>query len=141
MLPRFQHLLVPVDFTEKTRTALDIAFEIAVQNKARVTLLHVVEAIEGDDPELRTFIDRLKQRAESDLAVRVQRFIDAGVTADCKVRYGRRLQEIVQDVRDRKIDLIVMSSHPIDSADPLRSWGTISYQVSVLCDCPILLVK
>ena len=30
MLPRFQHILVPVDFTEKNLTALDLVFDLAV---------------------------------------------------------------------------------------------------------------
>ncbi len=142
MLPRFHHILVPLDFTEKNRLALDTAFEIAAQNKARVTLLHVIEAIEGgEDAELREFFDRLQQRAEAELESRAQRFSEAGLTVDRKVRLGRRTAEIVQDAADRQADLIVMSSHVIDPARPLQSWGAVSYQVSVLCRCPILLVK
>lgn len=142
MLPRFRHLLVPLDFTEKNRAALDAAFEIAVQNKARVTLLHVIETIEGaEDAEMRAFFDRLQRRAEAELESRAQRFSEAGLAVDRKVRLGRRTIEIVQDAADRQADLIVMSSHVIDPSRPLASWGTVSYQVSVLCRCPILLVK
>lgn len=142
MLPRFHHILVPLDFTEKNRLALDTAFEIAAQNKARVTLLHVIEAIEGgEDAELREFFNRLQLRAEAELESRAQRFSEAGLAVDRKVRLGRRTAEIVQDAADRQADLIVMGSHVIDPMRPLQSWGTISYQVSVLCHCPILLVK
>ena len=38
MIPRFQHILVPLDFTEKNLAALNIAFDLAVANHARVTL-------------------------------------------------------------------------------------------------------
>jgi nucleotide-binding universal stress UspA family protein len=142
MLPRFQHLLVPLDFTTKNVPALDIAFDIAVQNKARVTLLHVIETIEDlSDTELQDFYDRLEARADRELEDRSQRFADAGLKVDCKVHFGKRLQEIVQDAEDRNIDLIVMSSHPVDPEQPLESWGTLSYQVSLLCSCPVLLVK
>ncbi|HTI49742.1 MAG TPA: universal stress protein [Planctomycetaceae bacterium] len=142
MLPRFRHLLAPLDFTEKNRSALDLALEIAVQNKARVTLLHVIETVEGvDDADMRPFFDRLERRAESELELRSQPFAAAGIAVDRKIRFGHRTAEIVQDAVDREADLIVMSSHPIDPARPVRSWGTVSYQVSVLCRCPILLVK
>lgn len=142
MLPRFQHLLVPLDFTTKNVPALDIAFEIAAQNEARVTLLHVIETIEDvSDEEMQDFYDRLEARADRELEDRSQRFAEAGLPVDCKVRFGRRLEEILQDAEHRKIDLIVMSSHKVDPEQPLESWGTLSYQVSLLCACPVLLVK
>jgi universal stress protein A len=142
MLPRFQHIVVPVDFTGKNQNALDIAFEIASQNRAKVTLLHVIETIENVPPdELTEFYKRLSSRAETQLEARSQRFSAAEIAVDWKIRYGKRLTEIVQDARDRKADLIVMSSHKVDPAAPARSLGTLSYQVSILCDCPVLLVK
>lgn len=142
MQPRFQHILVPLDFTEHNRTALEVAIEMAVQNRARVTLLHVIESIEGsDDSESREFMQQLHQKSESELEVLAQPFEAAGVSVDRKVREGRRTAEIVQDAAERKADLIVMSSHPINPADPMKSLGTISYQVSILCSCPVLLVK
>lgn len=143
MLPRFKHLLVPLDFTEKNRAALDVAFEIAAQNKARVTLLHVIETIQGaeEDDELRAFFDRLRKRAEAELESSAQQFEAAGLSVDRKIRYGNRSSEIAHDAADRQADLIVMSSHVIDPARPVQSLGTVSYQVSVLCRCPILLIK
>lgn len=142
MLPRFQHILVPVDFTAKNQAALDIAFELASQNRARVTLLHVIEIIENVPvEELKGFYERLLTRAETQLESRSQRFAAAGIAVDWKIREGKRLVEIVQDVRDRKADLVVMSSHKVDPSAAAQSLGTLSYQVSILCDCPVLLVK
>ena len=45
------------------------------------------------------------------------------------------------DANDRQADLIVMSSHRVDLEAAVQSIGTLSYQVSILCDCPVLLVK
>ena len=141
MLPRFRHLLVPVDFTEKNQSALEIAFEIAVNNRARVTLLHVVEEVPGADAELKQFIERLQQRAESEIERCSQKFAQAGVEIETKVRVGRRLPEIVQAQQERQVDLVILSSHPIDPIQPVKSWNSLSYQVSVVCPCPVLLVK
>lgn len=141
MLPRFQHVLVPLDFTEKNQAALEVAFELAVHNHARITLLHVIEPLAGDDAETQTFLSRLRQRAESELEARAQRFLSAGQQAEWKVILGYRLEEIVRASVDRHADVVVMSSHPLDPARPAQSWNTLSYQVSVLCRCPILLVK
>ena len=145
MIPRFQHLLVPLDFTPKNHAALEIAFEIAVREPASVTLLHVVETIHDDDTqpddELKVFYDRLEQRALAELDVRAQRFSQAGVRVTQRVRFGARAMEIVRYAAEHPIDLIIMSSHAIDRTHPSTSLATVSYQVSVLCDCPIMLVK
>jgi nucleotide-binding universal stress UspA family protein len=142
MLQRFQHILVPLDFTPKNQVALDIAFELASQNRSSVTLFHAIETIENlPQDELQSFYSRITSRAESELETRSQRFTAAGIRVDTKIRYGKRLAEIIRDARERKVDLIVMSSHKFDPLAPAASLGTLSYQVSVLCDCPVLLVK
>ena len=57
MPQRFQHILVPVDFTEKNEPALQIALDVALQNKSRVTLLHVIETIGESDEEIERFYE------------------------------------------------------------------------------------
>jgi len=142
MLPRFQDILVPVDFTQKNVAALDIAFELAVANRARVTLLHVVELLEVEsDAELEQFYDRLGKRAESELERIAQRFSGAGITALRKTRFGKRVPEIISVCIDHVADLVIMSSHKPDLHRPAQTWSTVSYQVSVLCPCAVLLVK
>jgi nucleotide-binding universal stress UspA family protein len=145
MRQRFQHVLLPVDFTHKNRLALEIALEQAVDNRSKVTLLHVIETIDtGDDDadsELRQFYERLERRARSELDSLAQMFVQASLAVEQKVRYGRRAQEIAEFAAAHDVDLIVMSSHRIDPEHPMQSLSTVSYQVSMLCTCPILLVK
>lgn len=141
MLSRFKHILVPVDFTEKNKAALDIAFDIAVQNKSRVTLLHVIESLGFDDSDVRDFYARLQQRAETELESLSQRFTEAGVPIDWKLRLGKRAAEIISFSETGGVDLIVMHSHRIDPDHATSSIGTLSYQVSIFCACPVLLVK
>ncbi len=145
MIPRFKHLLVPVDLTPRNKPALEIAFEMAVENKARVSLLHVTEKIElaDEQPDVETaaFYERLRIRYMTELESMSQRFSDVGIDVETKVLLGKPLQDIVEFSRTHDVDLIIMSSHPIEPDNPLRSWGTLSYKVSVACSCPILLVK
>lgn len=142
MLSRFQHILVPLDFTEKNRAALDIAFEMAVANQARVTLLHVIEPIDlPGDEEVQDFVEQLRQRADRELETCSQRFNDAEIACNWKIRYGKRAVEVSMYERDHNVDLIALSSHPIDADHPSRSLATLSYQIAVLSRCPVLLVK
>ena len=144
MLPRFEHILVPIDFTGKNRAALEIAFEMAQQNQARTSLLHVVEQIDvardGDD-ELNRFYDQLVRRADTDLEALTQRFSGSGLDVEHKVWVGKRVREIICFVEQHDVDLVVLSSHPIDPEQPGASLATLSYQVSLLCPCPVLMVK
>ncbi len=145
MLPRFRHILVPLDFTSKNQAALDIAFDFAVREQAVVSLLHVIETIHGpqdpEDPELRDFYGRLNHNAESELDSKAQRFMAAGVRVNQRVRFGSRPTEIVRYASEHTVDLIIMSSHAVDRLHPATSLATVSYQVSVLCESPIMLVK
>lgn len=145
MQPRFQHILVPLGSTARNTAALDIAFEIASQNRAIVSLLHVVQAIDGEtespDDETTEFYDHILQREESEMERMSQRFVEADLKVEVKVRVGDRLREIIEFSKRHCVDLIVMSSHQIDPKHLAETWGTLSYKVSVMCECPILLVK
>jgi len=144
MLPRFTHILIPVDFSAANKPALDVAFELSVNNDARVSLLHVIESIDtGDDPddEVRSFYERMENRAWTELDSIAQRFVDAGRTIESKVRTGKRAHSISEFADEHNVDLIVMTSHTVDRGDPIRSWGTVSYKVSLLCSCSVMLVK
>jgi nucleotide-binding universal stress UspA family protein len=138
----FTHILVPVDFTEKNRAALDVAFQLASRIRSRITLLHVIEKVEyADDEETHDFYQMLEVKANNELAGMAQRFLDNQLTVDQQIVFGRRRSEIVRASLDRNVDLVLLSSHKIDLDKPPKDWGTLSYQVSVLCQCPVLLVK
>lgn len=145
MQPRFHHILVPLETAVSSYSAVDVAFELAVQNKASVSLLHIVQAIDagtdGPDEETRQFYLQVCQLAESNLEQLARRFEEASINCEFKVHVGDRLQEILSFASHHKIDLIVMCSHRIDPQHIAETWGTLSYKVSVLCECPVLLLK
>ena len=74
MIPRFKHILIPVDLTPKNMSAL----EIAVENRDRVSLLHVTEKIEladeQPDAETAAFYEKLRLRFMTELEAMSQRF-------------------------------------------------------------------
>ena len=56
-------------------------------------------------------------------------------------RGGNRAPEIVRYAGEIGVDLIVLKSHRIDLENPSAGWGTVSYKVGILAQCPVLLVK
>ena len=138
----FHHILVPLDFSPKDRPALDTAMAIARRSGSRLTLVHVVQVIEHMEPdELHDFYEQLRNRAEKRLEPLAARFAEEQLTADYEISIGRPAAEILRISQARRVDLIILSSHKIDPEHPAEGWGTISHQVSILAQCPVLLVK
>ncbi len=138
----FQKILVPVDLTDVHQPALDIAARLAQGSAGAVTLLHVIEVIaEVWAVEDRDFYDRLEHKARDHLA-RLGQYLGArAVPRREEVVFGNRAPEIVRYAVEEGIDLIVLKSHRIDLEHPSAGWGTVSYKVSILAQCPVLLVK
>ena len=138
----FQRILVPVDLTEKSMTAVDVAYEFAKQSNAAVILLHVIETIEHVDfDELKPFYERLEKSARAGLEECAERFVSNNLSIDQAVIYGHRTQAITDYAIANRMDLIIMASHRIDPDRPSQGWSSISYSVAILSPCPVLLVK
>ena len=138
----FAHILVPLDLGPRNERALVTARTLAVNNRARVTLLHVVEQIEHVPvAELRRFYARLEKEAQRRLAQAARRFAEKKVPIEAAVTTGNPAHEIVRWAAANDVDLIILGSHKVDPARPGQGWGTTSYKVGILCRCPVLLVK
>jgi nucleotide-binding universal stress UspA family protein len=138
----FQRILVPVDLTEKSLAAVDLAFGLAQSLKSEVTLLHVIETIEHVKfDEMKDFYTRLETSARKGLTEFSERFEDEGLKVDRLVTYGHRTQVIVETAIANQADVIIMASHRIDPDRPGHDWSTISYGVAILAPCHVLLVK
>jgi nucleotide-binding universal stress UspA family protein len=138
----FKNILVPVDLTDAHQPALDIAARLAKENEGEVILLHVVEVIaEVWATEDREFHNRLEQMARDHLARLGHFFEERGVSRREEVVFGNRAPEIVRYAGEAAVELIVLKSHRIDLQNPSAGWGTVSYKVGILAQCPVLLVK
>ncbi len=139
----FDNILVPTDLTKNSQKALDIAVKLASnEDAAKITLLHVVETIEGtDDEDFKDFYDRLEKRASQGMEKMADEFRERGILIDQKILYGNRVREIVKFAFENDINLIILSSHRIDEVDSAQGWATISYRVGILANCPVMMVK
>jgi nucleotide-binding universal stress UspA family protein len=140
--PVFKKILVPVDLADVHQQALDIAARLAKEGDGEVILLHVVEVIAGVwAEEEREFYDRLERMARDHLARLGRDLEERTVPRREEVVFGSRAHEIVRYATEVGVDLIVLTSHRIDLQNPSAGWGTVSYKVGILSQCPVLLVK
>ena len=136
----FEQILVPTDLTERTVKALDFALRFAGGGRTRVTLLHVIETIPGlAFGELKPFYQKLEAKADAKMAALARGATRGKIEAE--VAYGPRAETIIKFATARKADLIVLASHRVNPSAVGRDWGTISYKVGLLAQCPVLLVK
>jgi nucleotide-binding universal stress UspA family protein len=138
----FRKLLLPVDLTDRHQQALDIAARLADESAGEVTLLHVVETIPGIWPqEEREFYSRIEQVARDHLAKLGRVLEERHVPRHEEIIFGNRAHEIVRYAMETGVELIVLSSHRVDLQNPGAGWGTMSYKVGILSQCPVLIVK
>ena len=137
----FRHIIVPTDLTDRTMRALELTFKLA-GSVSRVTLLHVVQTVPGlAFGDLRPAYEKLRDRAARKMATIVSRVTSPGIGVDIKIVYGPRAETIVRTAVAMRADLIVLPSHRVNPSMVGRDWGTISYKVGILAQCPVLLVK
>lgn len=138
----FRRILVPVDFTPRSRRAVRVASRLAAASGAETTLLHVIERVDGDSPgSLAGFYRKLEKSARRQMEDLLSEFSRKGLAAGAEVLYGGRVNEILRFSAESGADLIVMSSHKLPLRRGGENWGTISYKVGILSRCPVLLVK
>ncbi len=138
----FKNILVPSDLTARNRKAMEIAVKMALENRAVVTLLHVVETVEElDSEDFQKFYRQLGASADRRMDKFIAQHGREGITIDKQVLYGKRVYEILNFAVAHNVDLIIMSSHKLDPKNASESWGTISFKIGVLSHCPVLLVK
>jgi len=138
----FKHILFPTDLSENSLAALQIAIEIAAHMKAKISLLHVIETLyDTSYEEMKEFYTRLEKRAKKGIGGFVEHYKRSDVIIEQNIVYGDRTGEILHFASQNNVDLIIMNSHKIDPNDPIRGWGTISYKIGILSQCPVMLVK
>ena len=138
----FERIVVPTDLTSRTTRALDLAARLSAPGRSRVTLLHVIETVGGIDfDNLKGFYRTLERKARAEMVRLKQRVSRLPIDVDDEILYGRRAEEIVGFASRNRADLIVLASHKVNPSIVGRDWGTISYKVGLLAQCPVLLVK
>ena len=138
---RFDRVLVPVDFSEDSKRALEQAATLCAQLESSLIVQHVVEevphpayylseqnALLAAFPDLRERVRTALQEWTSDLP---------GVHSDVMISEGRAHQAIVRTAREHDVDLIVMGSHGAGAAERFLV-GSATDRVVRRAHCPVL---
>ena len=142
-LERFDHILVPIDFSEYSRVALDNAARLAADYGAHISLLHVVEEVVYPDfyypvSAAGTIqVETLREEAQRRLDEMRSRL---GPDTTTHVSIGRAAQEIAQFATDHDTDLIVIATHGLTGVESALL-GSVAGRVTRMAPCSVLSIR
>ncbi|MDE3057520.1 MAG: universal stress protein [Bacteroidota bacterium] len=139
-------ILVPIDFSEYARKALQYAIPFARQFKAKLYLVYVVEptiypadfsfgqvGLPNVEAELRT-------KAEEELKELVEKEIQGEVESEWLVKTGLPFVEIASFAKDENIDLIIVATHGHTGVEHIL-FGSTAEKIVRKAPCPVLVVR
>lgn len=142
-----KNILVPTDFSVYSDSALKEAVDIAIQNKSKIHLLHVVDEIVQCAADYCLDVSLVEQAekqsmkfAEEKLRKEVAAVAASGnVEIVFDIRKGDTVKVILEEQEKKGIDLIVIASH--GSKGVLHRIGSVSERVLRYSKTPVMLVK
>jgi nucleotide-binding universal stress UspA family protein len=141
-----QRLLVPMDFSDTAKKALQYAVPFAAAFDAEVVLLHVLQpyTLPADlgylPPELAISEREILSSAREELTRLCVREISARARCRAEVRQGLPWQEIVATARETNTDLIVLATHGRTGVQHVLL-GSVTERVVRHAPCPVLVVR
>jgi nucleotide-binding universal stress UspA family protein len=136
-----KHILVPVDFSPASDRALDKAVQLAQAFDARITLLHIwsLPAV-GYAEGLAWPIDDLQQAAREALGDVYAKTVKLHPNTDSVLLEGNEWKQILETVKNRGCDLVVMGTHGRRGL-PRLLLGSVAEKVVRLSTVPVLTVS
>ena len=140
------NILVPVDFSDHSRKALEYASEVAQSYNAELQVLHIIEEtthpafslsgkssvfdlFPGIEDDCRKRADRMLKEVNSDK-------IKAGVY----IKGGRAASDIIKFAKGNSTDLIVIATHGLTGLEHMLL-GSVTEKVVRMAHCPVFTVK
>ncbi len=144
-MKRFKNILLVYDNTESGQLTLGRVIDLAKQNGARITVVHVIDQIPQDYRMLITSVDteeimRLVS-AENKLILEkaVARFSETS-DIQCKVITGREFIEIIKEVLRNRHDLVIKTARGMGGRLGML-FGATAMHLLRKCPCPVWLIK
>jgi glycine betaine transporter len=132
-------IVVPVDFSEHSRRALDYAIDLAQQFGARLHLVHASDLPEKI-PLANAWCQAMKEEISKELNAYVDLALKAGVPAESRLSDQLPWQAIVKLADEVEADLIVMGSHGRTGLSH-AFLGSVAERTLRIAACPVLVVK
>lgn len=138
-----KRILVPTDFSESARHAQTYGTSFALEYRAELVVLHVVETIAvGYASDLfpvpmAEVYQEISGHARAELEKLVEQARRAGVAARELLVQGKPSEEIIRVAREETVDMIVLGTHGRGLLDKAL-FGSTTERVVRRAPCPVL---
>lgn len=139
-------ILVPVDFSEHSKRAFELAIDFANLFNAMIYIINVIQPISfypnyyNDFYSKEGIIKRMEEETKSRLDLLVKEKGEGSKDITYEVRIGEPYHEVLEKEKSIKADLIVMGTHGRKGISHLLM-GSVAERVVRLAECPVLTVK
>lgn len=135
--PRIQHLLVPLDFSGKSRQALRYAVPLAQKFSARIHLVHVLQPV--GQAELAD-LPRLRREAIKRLAQMSVELLPPRLRDENAVLTGKPAEQILALAGKNHIDLIVLTTKGRTGLKRILV-GSTAEHIMRHAQCPVMSIR
>ena len=151
----YQKILVPHAGTPAGDMALDHAIHIAKSSSsAEIILLHVIEdfphvpvlalhvsQVTKIKNEIAQVVKEMKSVMEKEMKKRVETCKKNGIESYLRVSTGLPAEEILEIVKNQRIDLIIMAKRrKLKGIKSLLTLGSVSRKIVENTSCPVLMI-
>lgn len=147
----FHNMVVALDGSELSKKAMEVAIQLAAEQKSVLYFLHVVKEVSvppyvmGEmaysnrdyDTELN---DILRKEGEELLRHAKEKAQEKGVSSRKVMFSGDPTVEIIDFIKEHDIQLIIMGSRGLGAFKEMML-GSVSHKVAQMAPCPVMIVK
>lgn len=140
----FSKILVPVEYSEPCREALELAAALAEPASASLVVLHAWEVptyvTDHVSPGGHSLFDMVRSRAEDEMKAFLSRAkLPKGVLVETRIESGEPAHVVLNGIRDTGSDLVVLSTHGRTGLSHMVL-GSIAEKIVRLSPVPVLTV-
>jgi len=133
------HYLVPVDFSDNSLQALDVALALASPRVDRITVIHVIETHYDFATQVALFTEQQRKEGRKRGKELLAKHAHTQVSVRFKLEEGNPAIQISQLASKQKVNLIVMGTQGA-SGITKSLIGTVAVSVVREAPCPVLVI-
>ncbi len=142
----YKKILVPIDFSDFSKSSLKYAVNFAKQFNANLILIYVVEPIiyppdfSMGQIAIPTTGLEMDKRAVEELNKLAENEIPSDVSKKTIVKTGKPFYEIIDTAKEEDVDLIIISTHGHTGVEHIL-FGSTAEKVVRKAPCPVLTLR
>ena len=140
MLSEQSKILIPTDFSDYSRAAFQYGISLATKFGSNIILLHVIEPPYNFATTMENTLEKLKENANDELKEWAEKGIrEKKVTVDTVLETGMTISSILDSVREKDIDLVIMGSKG-ETGFAKILFGSVATDIMLHSTVPVLTV-